>query len=186
MVPKLKGEGKVAEQKSFNKIMLKAILKTHQTMRDLSSTVWDTLLIKATSPEAHNMQKQTQTFAEKVRQEEKGHTRGPPFVWCGHTWALSIKSLQQRSNAVGARTAQGIATYCPTGTALANADLRRGAFLQAGQNVQSRHQDSHAPEKRLLVLEALSQTESERKYGRAAPTAMERELQAFLEDLLNT
>ena len=37
-------------------------------------------------------------------------------------------------------------------------------------------------EKRLLVLEALSQTESERKYGRAPPTAMERELQAFLED----
>ena len=42
-----KGDGKVVELKSLNKIMLKAILKTHQTMRDLSSTVWDTLLIKA-------------------------------------------------------------------------------------------------------------------------------------------
>ena len=49
--------------------MLKAILKTHQTMRDLSSTVWDTLLIKASSPEADNMQKQMQTYAEQVRQE---------------------------------------------------------------------------------------------------------------------
>ena len=32
-----------------------------------------------------------------------------------------------------------------------------------------------SPEKRLLVLEALCHTEAERKYGRAPPTAMERE-----------
>ena len=43
-----------------------------------------------------------------------------------------------------------------------------------------------SPEKRLLVLEALGQTEAERKYGRAAPSAMEREPQTFLEDLLKT
>ena len=43
-------------------------------MRDLSSTVWDTLLIKASSLEADNMQKQTQTYAEKVRQEARGQT----------------------------------------------------------------------------------------------------------------
>ena len=41
-----------------------------------------------------------------------------------------------------------------------------------------------SPETRLLVLEALGQTEAERKYERAPPTAMERELQTFLEDLL--
>ena len=43
-----------------------------------------------------------------------------------------------------------------------------------------------SPEKRLLVLEALGQTEAERKYGRAPLTAMEQELQVFLEDLLKT
>ena len=43
-----------------------------------------------------------------------------------------------------------------------------------------------SPEKRLLVLGALGQTEAERKYGRAPPTGMERELQVFLEDLLKT
>ena len=32
---KTQGDGKVVEQKSLNKIMLKAILKTHQTMRPL-------------------------------------------------------------------------------------------------------------------------------------------------------
>ena len=62
------GDGTV-EQKSLNKIMLKAILKAilkaHQTMRDLSSTVWDTLRIKATSPQADIVQMQTQTYAEK-------------------------------------------------------------------------------------------------------------------------
>ena len=66
--------------------MLKAILKTHQTMRDLSSKVWDTLLIKASSPEADSMQKQTQTYAEKVRQEERGHIHGDHHL-CGHIWA---------------------------------------------------------------------------------------------------
>ena len=105
---KTKGDGKVVEQKSLNKIMLEAILKTHQTMRDLSSTVWDTLLIRASSPEADNMQTQTQTYAEKVRQEGKGHTRGPPFVWA---YLGLVNSFQQRGNAVAATTAQGIAAY---------------------------------------------------------------------------
>ena len=70
--------------------------------------MWDTLLIKASSPEADSMQTQTQTYAEKVRQEGRGHIRGPPFVWA---YLSLIKSLQQRGNAVGARTAQGIAAY---------------------------------------------------------------------------
>ena len=93
VVAKPKVDGKV-EQKSHNKIMLKAILKTHQTMRDLSLTVWVwyTLLIKPSSSEAHSMQKQTRTYAEKVRQEGRGHTREPPFVWA---YLGLIKSLQQ-------------------------------------------------------------------------------------------
>ena len=62
-VGKVKADSKV-ELKSLNEIMLKAILKTHQTMRDLSSTVWDTLL-KASNPEADNMQKQTQTTRKR-------------------------------------------------------------------------------------------------------------------------
>ena len=41
-----------------------------------------------------------------------------------------------------------------------------------------------SPEKRLFVLVALGRTEEEPKYGRAPPTAIERELQTFLEDLL--
>ena len=74
--PSPKADGKL-EQKSPNKIMLKAILETRQTMRDLSST--------GQFPD----QKQTQTYAEKVRQEERGHTRGTPFV-CGATfWLVS-------------------------------------------------------------------------------------------------
>ena len=91
VVAKPKADIKV-EQKSLNKIMLKAILKTHQTVRDLSSMVWDTLLIKASNSGADSMPKQTQTYVEKVRQEERGHTRGPPFVWAS---LVLIKSLQR-------------------------------------------------------------------------------------------
>ena len=80
----------------------------HQTTRELTSTVWDTLLVKASSPEADNVQKQTQTYAEKERQEGRGHTRGPPFVWA---YLGLVKSLHQRGTTVGARTAQGVARY---------------------------------------------------------------------------
>ena len=104
--------------------MLKVILKTHQTMRDLSSTVWDTLLIKASSPEADSMQKETQTFAEKVRQEGRGHTRGLPFVWA---YLDLIKSLQQRGNTVGTRTAQGLSTYWALSETLLSNYLQRGS-----------------------------------------------------------
>ena len=96
------------DQKSLNKLMLKAILKMHQTTRELTSTVWYTLLVNASSPEADNMQKQTQTYAKKVQQEERGHTRGPPFV---SAYLGLVKSLQQRGTTVGARTGQGIASY---------------------------------------------------------------------------
>ena len=54
-------------EKSLNKLILKAISKSHQTMQDLSSTVWDTLLGKESSPEAEAMRKQTRSYAEVVR-----------------------------------------------------------------------------------------------------------------------
>ena len=123
------------------------------------------------------MQKQTQTYAEKVRQEGKGHKRGPPFVWA---YLGLVKSLQQRGVAVGARTARRLtgpdwsrSHQCRFATRCVfcrldktyKADIKRITL-----NIVS-------PEKRLLVLEALSQTE--RKCGRAPPTATERELQTF-------
>ena len=79
------------------------------------------------------------------------------------------KSLQQMGNAVGARMAQGMATYWTRlGTAYATrcdscrldktykADIKRITL-----NIVS-------PEERLLVLEALSQTEAESTYGRCS------------------
>ena len=108
-------------------------------MRDLSSTVWDTLLIKASSPEADSRQKQTQTYAEKVRQEVRRHTQRPLFVW---TSLVLIRSLQQRSNTVGTQTAQSLSTYW-AGTPSVKPHLRRSSILQAGQIVQSGHQENH-------------------------------------------
>ena len=152
MVPKPKGDGKV-EQKSLNKIMLTAIVKTHQTMRDLSSTVWDALLIKASNSEADNMQKQTQTYAEKVRQEGRGHTRGPPFVWA-HLGL--VKSLQEREPLSPMQICNEV-RFCRLDKTY-KADIKRITL-----NIVS-------PEKRLLVLEGLSQTEAERKYPRTRAT----------------
>ena len=95
------------------------------------------VLIKASSLEADNMQKQTQTHAEKVRQEGCGHKRGPPFVWA---YMGLVKSLQQSGNG-----SKGIATYWARLEPLSpTQNMRRGAILQAGQNVRSRHQKNHA------------------------------------------
>ena len=190
VVPKPNGDGKV-EQKSLNKIMLKAILKAHQTMRDLSSTVWDTLLIIASSPEADSMQKQTQTCAEKVRQEGHGHQRGPPFVWLTRQHAETDADLRRKGaargtraptrptlrlaypaegNAVGTRTAQGIATYWARLEPLSRTRIcEEVRFCRLDKTYSSFSKHSVKP-----------------RYGRAPPTAMEREQQTFLEDLLKT
>ena len=54
---------------------LKAILKSHQTVRDLSSAVWDTLLTKASSPEEEAMRKQTQSCRGSSPRRTGMHTR---------------------------------------------------------------------------------------------------------------
>ena len=144
-------------------------------MRDLSSTVWGTLLSKASSPEADSAQKQTQTNAEQVRQEGRGHARGPPFV---RAHLGLIKSLQQRTNTVGTRTATSLSTCW--------ARLEPLSPDQICDEVRICRLDKTYKATVHRVLEALGQTEAERKYGRAPPTAMERELQVFLEDLPKT
>ena len=75
---------------------------------DLSSTVWGTLLLMASSPEVEAMRKQTQSDAEAVRQEGRRHTQGPLFVFA---FLGMVKSLQETGNVMGARIAQGIAGY---------------------------------------------------------------------------
>ena len=90
----LKADSKI-EQKSRNKIMLKAILKTHQTM------LWGTLLIKASSLRRGQH--------AKTDLRRKGAVRGArTFVWA---YLGLIRSLQQRSNKVGTQTAQGISSF---------------------------------------------------------------------------
>ena len=74
---------------------------------------------------------------------------------------------------MGARTAQGTATYWARLELQICDEVRFCVTL----NIIS-------PEKRLLVLEALGQTEAKRKCGRAPPTVMERELRTFLESAI--
>ena len=102
------------------------------------------------------------------------HTR-PTYVWA---YLGLVKSLSsRRSNAVGARTAQGIATYWarlepPSPTQMCD-EVR---FCKLDKTYKADIKiitlNIVSPEKRLLVLEALGQTEAERKYGWSLPTAM--------------
>ena len=177
------------EQKSLNKFMLKAILKTYQTMRDQSSRVWGHSLDRGIEPRSGQRAK---TDADSRR---KGAARGAR-THSSTTIREGILGLDQISSAEGqhgwhANGTRPINLLGSTGTPSAEPNLRRGSILQTGQNVQSRRQENRtlnivSPERGLLVLEALGQTEAERKYGRAPPTAVKRELQVFLEDLLKT
>ena len=102
-----------------------------------------------------------------------------------------IKSLQLRGNTVGTRTAQGSTTYwARLEPLLPNQIFDEVRFCRLDKTYKADIKritlNIVSPEKRLLVLEALVQTEAERKYERAPLTAMERELQGFLVDLLKT
>ena len=92
---------------------------------------------------------------------------------------------------MGTRTAQGIATYWARLEPLSPTQIcNEVRFCRLDKKYKADIKritlNIVSTEKRLLVLEALGQTEAERKYGRSPPTAMERELQTFLEDLLKT
>ena len=88
-----------------------------------------------------------------------------------------IKSLQQRSNTVGTRVAQGLSTYwARLEPLLLNQEHDEVRLCRLDKTYQSDIKritlNIVSPEKRLLALEALGQTLAERKYGRAPPTAM--------------
>ena len=150
---------------------------THQTMRDLSSTVWDTLLIKASSPEADSMQKQTETQAEKgAARGARTHSRP--------TIRLGLPRPDQVSPAEGQRSGNANSTRALDFCArlefpLPNQICDEVRFCRLDKtykaDVKRVTLNIVSPQKRLLVLEALGQTDAERKYGRAPPTAMVRE-----------
>ena len=99
-----------------------------------------------------------------MRQEGRGHTQKPPFVWA---YLGLIKSFQQRGNTVGTRTAQGLSTYWSRlEPLLPKPNLRRGSILQAGRIVQSGHQENHIEHR--VATETIARSRSTRSNrGRA-------------------
>ena len=79
---------------------------------------------------------------------------------------------------MGTRTAQGLTTYWARLEPLLPTQIcDEVRFCRLDKTFQTDVKrvtlNIVSPEKRLLVLKALGQTEAERKYGRAPPTAME-------------
>ena len=81
------------EQKSLNKILLNAILKTHQTMRDVSSTVWDTLFDQGIEPRSGHHAKNRCRLTQK-RCSKRGDDTPEGHHSCRHTWALQQREHQ--------------------------------------------------------------------------------------------
>ena len=123
--------------------MLKAILKMHQTTRELTSTVWDTLLINASSPEADNMQKADANISGKGA--ERGARASPrPTLRVGVPGPGQVSSAERHKS--GSTKGTGNSELPgPTGSSLSlsSPNMRRGAILQTGQNVQSRCEENN-------------------------------------------
>ena len=143
MVPKPKGDGKV-EQKSLNKIVLKANPRhASDDARPIFDGVGHSVDQSVERLEADNMQKQTQTYAEKVPQ---GGTRAQTRP----TLRLGLRGLGQVSPAQGQRSGNENGTV---GTATNWARLEplsptqtcnEVRFCRLDQNVHSRHQENDA------------------------------------------
>ena len=131
---------------------------------------------------AENRRRPTQKRCGKRSEDTR-----PPFVWA---YLGLIKSPQQRATRSARerhkayrRTGPDWNPFCRTKSATR---FDSAGWTTYKADIKRITLNIVPPEKRLLVLEALGQTEAKRKYGRALPTAMERELQVFLEDLLKT
>ena len=82
-----------------------------------------------------------------------------------------IKGPQQRCNTVGTRTAQGLSTHRARLEHLPNQICHEVRYCKLDKtytaDIKRITLNNVSPEKRLLVLEALGQTEAVRKYGPA-------------------
>ena len=168
-------------------LMIKQILRSEQRGRDLEGALFDTCIGPAEDAMVEKMTSQNQLYA-KATKEAKGHGLGPPHVW---TFGGLLGGLIEKGDAVGGQNLAVLKRYYGEYDGLSTeekCDMVRFCRLTKVFNktqkriticIRERHSDL-----RVAMLAALTQTDWSRKHGRAPPSHMERELQAWLEVLL--
>ena len=126
-----------------------------------------------------SMREQTRLYSEGVQAAGKGLTLGPPQIWA---WRGLIARLQMQGTAVGAANAATLTGYLkqPDGMSM---------YTKGDHARFCRVDRTYQPEQARVILSvdksgvrdpavsALQQLGAARKYGRAPPTQLSRELQ---------
>ena len=167
-------------------LMVKQLLRSAQVGRELWGAMFDTVVVKNDTPEPMAMSEQTGSYAKLVQEEGRGHKRGPPYIWA---WAGLISSLDKRGQVVGAMTAKKLKEYM---TELEGMDIEQRCEavkfcrLDKMYNQELRRITFCCSngEARAAVLKAFDEVGAERKQGKAPASYMERELQEWVEALI--
>ena len=184
---KLDNVKKNGELKTLLTLMIKTQLRSEQRLRELEGVVLTTFVGAASDLFLNEVSCQTQAYQAKVKGNKK-HDLGPPHVYAYQGFLDGL--VKHHQNELGGKNQKevlelkkkteekkweevadevGIFRISKT----FDKDKRRLTLAMA----------PHLREERLLICSCLNQLSWDKKEGRAPPSHMERELQAFLEEL---
>ncbi len=83
-------------------LMIKQILKSEQSNRDVEGALFDTFLGKSECPVVLSAQAQGAAYQAQVKAKGKGHALGPPQIW---VFGGLLDALVKQGDKVGAQTA---------------------------------------------------------------------------------
>ena len=179
------------ENKKLKQLMLKAILRGEQRGRDMESCLFDTLTGRSDAAEVMAMSEQNTNYGAAVKESGKGHDHGPPFIW---TYGGLLTSLCQQGEKIGQANAVAMRAILNEYQDLSVQEkCDRIKFCRVSKMFDQQQKRitlcfpmGVADKQRGPVLASLVQLGWQRKQGRAPPTHLERELQAWLDVLLES
>ena len=154
---------------------------------DLCGALFDTIIMDTEHDVVKSMREQTRLYNESVQTAGKGHTLGPPQIWA---WGGLIAGLQKQVTAVGAANAVTLTGYLTQLDGMSmHAKCDHARFCRVDRTYQSEQARITLSVGRSgvrdSVVSALQQLGAARKCGRAPPTQLARDLQQWLDTLLD-
>ena len=168
-------------------IIIKQCLRTEQDTRSLCGALFDTIIMATEHDVVKSMREQTRLYKESVQTAGKGRTLRQPQIWA---WGGLIAGLQKQWTAVGAANAVTLTGYLRQldGRSM-DAKCDHARFCRVDRTYQFEQARITLSVDRSGVrdsfVSALQQLGAARKYGRAPPAQLARELQQWLDTLLD-
>ena len=153
----------------------------------MCGAIFDTVTTATEHDVVKSMREQTRRHNEGVQAAGMGHTLGPPQIWA---WRGLIAGLQKQGAAVGAGNAATL-TRCLKQLDGMSMDTKcdHARCCRVDRTYQSEQARTTLAVDRSAVrdpvVSALQQLGAARMYGRAPPTQLCRELQQWLDNLLD-